>query len=78
MKCYPGLFCTDWCPPKDPTCCFGNVCSLPGCGPNTAGCSVTGCPQGQECVEQGCVSGFCDCDGFDWICGPDCIGGICQ
>lgn len=78
QKCYAGYFCADWCPAGDPSCCFGNVCDVAGCGPNPTGCTVTGCPQGQQCIETGCVPSTCTCDAIDWICGPDCNGGLCQ
>ena len=77
MQCYPGNFCWDWCPPNDPSCCFGNICDVSGCGPNPTGCFVTGCPAGQTCIEAECTSALCQCDGAAWMCGSDCLGGIC-
>ncbi len=78
VRCYPGNFCWDWCPPGDPSCCFGNQCSTVGCSlPNPTGCFTTGCPEGQECQMVGCASSGCDCDGQSWACDADCGGGTC-
>jgi hypothetical protein len=79
-KCYAGNFCWDWCPPGDPSCCFGNVCSQAGCSdPNPTGCHTTGCPEDQQCVSDPieCASSGCACDGQGWACTPDCNGGTC-
>src|SRR2546428_5959643 len=47
LACYAGAFCWDGCPPGDPTCCFGNICSGAGCSsPPPTGCKVRGCPSG--------------------------------
>jgi hypothetical protein len=79
-KCYAGQFCWDWCPPGDPSCCYGNVCSPPGCpDPNPTGCFVTGCPQGKTCALGGaCTSSSCACANGNWGCTKDCGGGSCM
>ena len=79
-KCYAGKFCWDWCPPGDPTCCYGNTCSPLGCpDPNPAGCVKTGCPLTHTCVTVGVCSGSsCFCSGSSWGCTKDCGGGECK
>ena len=78
QQCYAGNFCWDWCPPGDPSCCFGNTCSGAGCpGPNPSGCHTTGCAQGEACVDGDCTSSSCSCDGQSWGCTDDCGGGSC-
>jgi hypothetical protein len=78
-ECYAGSFCWDWCPPGDPTCCFGNLCSVPGCpDPHPVGCFSRGCPAGQDCTSSGCSPSSCGCDGNGgWVCTDDCGGGTC-
>ncbi len=82
QRCYAGAFCWDWCPPGDPSCCHGNLCSAAGCTPPPpAGCMTRGCPQGQTCEPTGCSSSACSCSagagGAGWICTRDCGGGTC-
>lgn len=75
--CHPGAFCTDWCP-DDPSCCFGNTCSMPSCdGPPPVGCFVRGCPEGETCTASGCASSSCTCTADGWACTDDCGGGTC-
>ena len=78
-KCYAGAFCWDWCPPDDPSCCFGNICSGAGCStPAPGGCVVRGCPQGGTCsTTSGCAPSSCSCDSGGWVCTEDCSGGVC-
>ncbi len=79
-ECYAGAFCWDWCPPGDPSCCFGNQCSAAGCeDPHPGGCHARGCPRGESCVDRGCASSTCGCssEGGLWICTDDCGGGTC-
>jgi hypothetical protein len=79
-KCFAGAFCWDYCPPGDPSCCFGNLCQLEGCdGPDPTGCFLKGCPQGQQCVQGSCVPSacWCDVDYGGWACELDCAGGTC-
>ncbi len=76
--CYAGAFCWDWCPPGDPSCCYGNRCSADGCtGESPVGCWTRGCPLGQICEDSGCESSSCICDGNSWGCTADCNGGTC-
>lgn len=78
-KCYAGAFCWDWCPADDPSCCFGNICTNPGCTitPPT-GCVTRGCPQGDTCsASTGCAPSVCSCSGGNWMCTGDCNGGTC-
>lgn len=77
-KCYAGQFCWDWCPPDDPTCCFGNTCNTAGCdGGPPVGCLQVGCPLGAQCTTDLCSSSSCFCDGAFWSCTDDCGGGTC-
>jgi hypothetical protein len=80
-ECYAGAFCWDWCPPDDPTCCFGNVCSTAGCAPPPpTGCRVRGCPMGQTCGTSSagaCAPSSCVCGSSGWGCTRDCGGGTC-
>lgn len=78
-KCYAGAFCWDWCPPGDPSCCYGNLCSAPGCTPPPpTGCSERGCPIGERCdLESGCAPSGCFCGEAGWGCTADCGGGVC-
>ena len=77
--CYPGAMCWDWCPAGDPSCCFGNLCSLAGCAdPHPQGCWSRGCPIGQECADEGCASSGCGCSESSWVCDADCGGGTCR
>jgi hypothetical protein len=77
--CYAGNFCWDWCPPGDPTCCYGNTCGNAGCTPpSPVGCKKTGCPLGLTCTEGGCAPSGCACaGGGQWACTDDCGGGTC-
>lgn len=78
QKCYAGQYCWSWCPPGDPSCCLGNICSPAGCTtPNPVGCKVRGCPHGESCQETGCESSVCSCSNGSWGCLPDCGGGTC-
>src|SRR5690606_26662498 len=79
-RCYAGAFCWDWCPPGDPSCCFGNLCGAAGCpAPPPVGCMRRGCPEGQTCeATTGCAPSVCTCDGSTgWSCTDDCSGGTC-
>jgi hypothetical protein len=77
-ECYAGSFCWDWCPPGEPSCCYGNTCSVSGCsGVNPAGCAATGCPAGEACVAEGCAPSSCACNQGVWVCTADCAGGVC-
>jgi hypothetical protein len=78
-KCYAGAFCWDWCPPDDPSCCFGNFCSAAGCPtPAPGGCVLRGCPPGSYCsTNTGCAPSSCGCDSGSWVCTEDCGGGVC-
>jgi hypothetical protein len=77
--CYAGAFCWDWCPPGDPTCCYGNFCSASGCSwPPPTGCVTRGCPAGRSCdPTAGCAASTCDCGATGWSCTEDCGGGTC-
>lgn len=80
QRCYAGAFCWDWCPPGDPTCCFGNLCGAAGCTPPPPlGCTRRGCPLGQRCdTTMGCTPSGCGCDPTSgWFCTDDCGGGVC-
>ncbi|MCZ7677499.1 MAG: hypothetical protein M5U28_01465 [Sandaracinaceae bacterium] len=80
QRCYAGAFCWDWCPPGDPTCCFGNMCAAAGCTPPPpVGCTQRGCPIGQRCdTTAGCTPSECGCDARSgWFCTDDCGGGTC-
>lgn len=50
-------------------------------GDNPAGCSSTGCGDGQMCSTEteACISSACSCDEttMTWQCTPDCGGGVC-
>ena len=72
--CYAGVQCTQGC--TQPSCCSGNQCSQPGCGPpwDAAGCVVAGCPGGGSCLSE-CDREACDCNGVDWMCVGS-IGGV--
>jgi hypothetical protein len=77
--CYAGEFCWDWCPPGEPGCCYGNICSYAGCpDPVPVGCLVAGCPPGGYC-ETGldCKPSSCTCTDTGWSCTNDCAGGVC-
>jgi hypothetical protein len=61
--------------------CFPCRCAeTPQCTePNPAGCVVTGCDDGEVCdPRQGCTSSACDCMDGEWVCTPDCAGGLCM
>ena len=81
QKCWAGLFCWDWCPADDPSCCFGNLCAPTACGAAPpVGCLSRGCPAGQRCdTATGCASSACTCDeaSATYACTPDCGGGTC-
>jgi len=54
----------------------------PACaGENPEGCVSTGCDVDERCLPAAgvCVPSACDCDGAtgQWVCTPDCSGGIC-
>ncbi|MCB9523745.1 MAG: hypothetical protein H6702_10280 [Myxococcales bacterium] len=64
--------CTDDCAP--------GICQPDGpCGPNPAGCTQVGCPEGQQCVRDAdqCAPSSCECDAGSgaWVCTRDCGGG---
>ena len=64
--CYAGTQCQDGC--SDPTCCFGNHCSQPGCeGTRPPLCLAFGCSNGGSCLAA-CDATSCACDGAGWIC----------
>lgn len=46
-------------------------------GPNPAGCTQEGCPDGERCRvdPETCEPSTCGCSGGDWICTADCGGG---
>lgn len=75
--------CTDLCIAGDPACCDASVCepAPTACeGPNPAGCSSTGCPDGLVCDPTvGCAPSACGCDAASgaWTCTADCSGGTC-
>lgn len=81
-QCYAGEFCWDWCPPGDPSCCFGNICSAPGCSGSPSGltCRTRGCAQGQSCATDldSCASTGCSCNGLNWLCRADCEKTSCR
>ena len=88
LVCEDGLECvddpSDGCDPDMGGADCPGICVEPtepgGCdGPNPAGCFTTGCPDGLECVMEGCVPSTCFCDeeaGL-WACTADCGGGLC-
>ena len=64
--CYAGAQCEDAC--SDPTCCFGNHCSRPGCGSSRPPlCLAFGCSDGESCLAA-CDATSCECDGAVWTC----------
>jgi hypothetical protein len=64
--CYAGAQCADGC--SDPTCCFGNHCSRPGCGSARPSlCLAFGCSDGESCLAA-CEATSCECDGASWAC----------
>lgn len=82
--CYAGGVCPDWCPPGDPSCCFGgNRCGVSGCEGSSypAGCVATGCPYGSVCSTdtEFCTpsSCFCEPELGTFACTADCGGGVC-
>lgn len=65
--CYAGQLCGRDCV-NDPSCCFGNRCAAPGCGPTTGlDCSLFGCPDGTYCDIQD-VTQRCVCNQGRWLC----------
>lgn len=59
MQCFAGAQCPPGC--SDPSCCFGNLCSDPSCGPPpNLDCSRVGCADGSNCIGTGTVDG-CEC-----------------
>ena len=68
-QCYSGQTCSPGCN-GDSTCCYGNICSIPGC-------STT---EGLDCAVVGCAPGFycdivvpdpaCACVQGSWVCSP--------
>ena len=88
LVCDEGLECVDdpkdECDPNNGGADCPGICVEPdgpgGCeGPNPAGCFSTGCPDGQECVAEGCTSSSCECneEAGQWFCTADCGGGTC-
>jgi len=64
--CYAGAQCEDGC--TEPSCCFGNRCSPPGCaGTRPALCLAFGCSDGESCLAA-CDATSCECDGAGWVC----------
>jgi hypothetical protein len=65
--CYAGVQCEDGC--SEPECCFGNLCSAPGCPPAELGasCAVAGCHAGGQCLSN-CARAACECRGGSWDC----------
>lgn len=64
--CYAGAQCEEGC--SEPSCCFGNHCSQPGCGANRPPlCLAFGCSKGESCLAA-CDATSCECDGADWVC----------
>ena len=69
MVCWAGFQCPPGC--NDASCCFGNLCSDPSCGPppSNLDCSRVGCADGSNCVGTGSVDGCaCDPTTHDWSC----------
>ena len=64
--CYAGVQCQEGC--SDPSCCIGNVCSMPGCGASRPPlCLAFGCSDGWACLAT-CDATRCECDGVSWVC----------
>jgi hypothetical protein len=64
--CYAGAQCEDGC--SEPSCCFGNHCSQPGCaGSRPPLCLAFGCSDGESCLAA-CDATSCECDGAGWAC----------
>jgi hypothetical protein len=64
--CYPGDQCEPGC--SDLTCCHGNQCGDPECGPpDQLDCSVIGCPDGNPCMGTAQAQN-CRCDHHQWMC----------
>jgi len=69
LECFTGVQCKPGC--NDPSCCFGNLCSDPSCGPPPPNfdCSRVGCADGSNCVGTGIVDGCaCNPDTRTWEC----------
>lgn len=69
MVCYAGAQCPPGC--DDPSCCYGNLCSDPSCGPppSNLDCSRVGCADGSNCVGTGQFEGCaCDPSTHEWTC----------
>ena len=63
--------------------CNNGTCELAYCySDNPAGCFVSGCPEGYQCIqnENECIPSQCFCDDFygEWFCTEDCGGGTCS
>ena len=66
MQCFPGSQCEPGC--RDLTCCHGNLCGDPECGPpDQLDCSVVGCPDGNACMGTS-QARDCRCDHHQWTC----------
>lgn len=67
--CYAGQACLPGC--TSPSCCFGNLCDEPGCGPtDDLDCSLVGCGDSGTCE----ISGEwpnCACSNGSWTCSSD-------
>jgi hypothetical protein len=77
--CYAGLQCTPGCQ-NDPTCCYGNLCGDPSCGPPTSlDCSKVGCADGGSCLGTASFD-ECECDEVThvWGCAMSSGSNQCQ
>ena len=77
--CYTGQQCSDGC--KDPSCCFGNLCAVPGCQDTSkVSCTRVGCASG-HCLDSGkCVTPpVCKClaPSQSWWCDETCSDAQC-
>ena len=74
--CYAGQTCAPACN-GDSTCCYGNICSNPGCG-TTEGldCAVVGCAPSFYC-DIVVANPICSCVKGKWACSPG-SGNTCK
>lgn len=77
LQCYRGQQCQEGC--NDPSCCFGNFCSQPGCeNPPALSCSIVGCAIGPCVGDNACEPAACKCDGKAFECTTDCTSAVCK